>query len=220
MNTFLQTTKENLLLIVVCAGLCAERLLAQDMTPPSLVSSSPAKGATGVALDAKVIFTFSEEMLPSQSIFWNASGSGFDSGKFSYSWSADQKTLTCAYAGNLPAGASVNWVLLDFSDLADNMLAETEFGSFTTATVGGGTTNQCPGAIGNGALTSFSLLKTATFVQTSAAAPVPDQSQDPYGFFSTVNLATNRTATSVTLAVPGGSPQPRRTFVVPCQHSF
>jgi len=103
MNTFLQTTKENLLLTVLCAvGLCAESLLAQDMTPPSLVSSSPANGATGVALDAKVIFTFSEEMQASQSIFWNASGSGFDSGKFSYSWSVDQKTLTCAYADSVP----------------------------------------------------------------------------------------------------------------------
>ncbi|HXT40970.1 MAG TPA: Ig-like domain-containing protein [Candidatus Angelobacter sp.] len=182
---------------------------------PTLVSSVPANAATGVALDSKISFTFSTAMKAQESITW----SGLDTNKLSYAWSADAKTLTCSYNGNLPGGTQVTWLLLStipgfivgFEDSTGTPLSGFPFGSFMTATGGGGT-NNCSGISSNGNFTIYNLFKSAMYVQNSAAAPTPDTSSDPFNFGASIALATNRTATGATLTVPGGSPQSMDSF--------
>jgi hypothetical protein len=182
---------------------------------PTLVASVPANGASGVALDSKITFTFSAAMKAQESVTW----SGLDPNSVTYAWSADAKTLTCSYSGNLPSATTISWFLspsfppflLGFEDSAGTPLSGFPVGAFNT-TGGGGGTNDCSGSSGNGMFTSYSLFKSAMYVEDSAAAPAPDTSSDPFTFSASVNLATNRTATSATLTVPGSSPQPMSSF--------
>jgi hypothetical protein len=188
---------------------------------PTLVSSVPANNATGVALDSKIVFTFSKAMqVPtdySQAIIWGDALSQLDSGNFSYAWSAGNTVLTSTYAGNLPSSDVITWTLnpTEFLDTMGNPLGfnPIPFGAFTTTSGGGGGgTNDCPSNPGNGSFTSYNIFKSAMYVQNDAAAPTPDTSSDPFIFSANVSLATNRTATSVTLTPPGGSPQPMQSF--------
>ncbi|HUL51418.1 MAG TPA: hypothetical protein VLU94_02415, partial [Candidatus Nitrosotalea sp.] len=156
-----------------------------------------------------------------EAIIW--SGAGFDTNKLSYSWSTDAKTLTCSYSGNLPANSQISWTLLPsfppiivgFEDQTGVSLSASPppFGFFQTAS-GGGTTNNCSGnPATNGTFTVFSLLKTATYIQNSAGPSTPDNSSDSaFNFGATIVLSSNRTATSATLTVPGGSPQAMSSF--------
>ncbi len=110
-------------------------VLPPDVTAPSLVSSQPSNGATGVALDRAVEFTFSEPMQQGFSIDWSPN---VDAGQFSMAWSGDGLTLTCTYPADFPAGATISWVLnpagmqAGFMDLAGNPLPAAVSGSFTT----------------------------------------------------------------------------------------
>lgn len=182
---------------------------------PTLVSSVPANAATGVALDSKISFTFSAAMKAQESITW----SGLDTNKLTYAWSADAKTLTCSYSGNLPSGTQVTWLLLStipgfivgFEDSTGTPLSGFPFGSFMTASGGGGT-NNCSGTPSDGSFTYYNIFKSSMYVQNTGAGPTPDASTDPFIFSASVNLATNRTATAATLTGPGGSPQPMSSF--------
>ena len=106
--------------------------LTPDATPPSLLSSSPANGGSGVAVNSSVLFTFSEPMQSGVSITWNVANTFF------YTWSADQRMLVCNN-NTLPAGTTISWILnpsaagQNFRDLAGNALPSNVSGSFTTA---------------------------------------------------------------------------------------
>lgn len=217
MKTSIRNTWILLLAGLLLAQIALGNANAADTTPPTLVSSSPVNGANNVPLDSKVIFTFSEAMqVPadfSQAIMWIDAGQLVPA-NFNYSWSADAKTLSCAYSGPLPAADAISWFLsnTEFLDLAGNSMdfSLNLVGTFTTTS--GGSTNDCSGTSSSGNFTSYSLFKSARYVQNSASASTPDTSTDPYSFMASVNLATNRTATAVTLTVPGGSPQPMSSF--------
>jgi len=198
------TPKCFLLTAMFALGPGVNTLFAQ--TGPTLASSSPASGASNVPLDAPVIFTFSEAMQPTSDIFWG----GVDSNLFTYAWSGDKKTLTCAHTVNFPPSTAVSWGLFTFVSESGDPMSIPAFGFFTTG-ASGGTTNDCNGPSSSGAFTTFNLFKAASYVQSGAGAPVPD-STDPFQFDASVNLATNRTATAATLTVPGGSPQSMLTF--------
>jgi len=113
-----------------------------DNTPPSLVSSSPVNGATGVALNSTVSFTFSEMMNSGYSINWSPN---VNANEFSNSWSGDGRTLTLTYSTGLPAGVTISWTLnpngfgQNFRDLAGNPLPPDVSGSFTTVASTNGT---------------------------------------------------------------------------------
>ncbi len=79
---------------------------SQDTTPPTLVSSFPANGVTGVPPSSTVAFTFSEPMQSGYSINWTPS---VNAGQFTYIWSLDQRTLTCTYNTALPTGATIGF---------------------------------------------------------------------------------------------------------------
>lgn len=72
-------------------------------------------------------------------------------------------------------------------------------GSFSTGSGGGGGTGT-----GTNAITTFVAGKAVLYEQSSAAAPVLDPTT-PYLFNALTALASNRTATSITLTLPTGS---------------
>ncbi len=107
-----------------------------DTVPPFLAASTPADEATNVLLNTPIMFTFNESMLGDHDISWSSNLNTCD---FVYSWSADKRTLSSAYAGALPANAVISWTLVPmnaadgFFDLAGNALASTPLsGRFTT----------------------------------------------------------------------------------------
>lgn len=121
--------------VVISGSNGVANFVATDAAAPSLASSLPANGATGVVRDTAVSFTFSERMQTGLSIAWSPN---VNAGQFSYGWSADARTLTCTYSTSLPADATINWTLnpmagaQDFKDLAGNALPSDVTGSFTT----------------------------------------------------------------------------------------
>jgi len=106
---------------------------AVDPGVPTVVSTNPANGATGVSRDlAAVSITFSEAMAGGYSI-----SSNFPS--YTAGWSQDKKTISLTRKDlqtRLPAGMTYSFVLngggtTSFQDTEGNPLSETRF-SFTT----------------------------------------------------------------------------------------
>ena len=110
--------------------------LLPDNIPPTLTSSAPANGASGVAVNSTISFLFSEPMQSGYSINWSPN---VNANQFSYAWSGDARTLTCTYNTSLPSGSVISWILnpsgfgLGFRDPANNTLAADAGGNFTTA---------------------------------------------------------------------------------------
>ncbi len=147
-----------------------------DTTKPTLVSSDPSDGDVDVPTSTVISFTFSEAMGTGYSIAWSANVAAAN---FTYSWSADAKTLECTYAGGLPANKAIAWNLNPagaalFKDVAGNALAADTFsGSFTTA--GGGTVDVTPPALLTVDPMSYSIAvpvnKVIRFTFSEAMAP-------------------------------------------------
>jgi hypothetical protein len=89
-------------------------------TAPKLGSSNPANNATRVDLDIQVVFNFDQVMKTNTAIAgappavaaavaW--SGTGLDPAKFTYSWSANGRSLVCDYTGDLPPSTEIGWEL-------------------------------------------------------------------------------------------------------------
>ncbi len=164
---------------------------SQLCAQPTIVSVSPTNGATGVAASSPVVFTFSTAMSTfSQAFFTNSVGSVLP---VNMAWSAGNTVLTCSPVSSFPASTVIYWNVLGF-DAAFNPLTGTTTGSFTTSS---------SGATGSGtnAFTSFVVSKLYVYDQTSTAAPSPNTNA-PYLFSATTALASNRTATSITLTLP------------------
>lgn len=170
----------------------------RDTTPPVLASSSPANGQAGVATNAVVAFTFNEAMLPGYSIRWE----GVESYNFTYTWTADQKTLVCAYAVAFPPHATLGWTLnpaeyggSGFRDVSGNTLSfDACSGSFTT------------GATGYGPDVNYYVVgKHRAFLQTNTAAPALYPNQ-PFTFLAMVYPFSPFAAVNATVTPPvGGS---------------
>ena len=180
-------------------------------TAPELVSVSPGQGSTGIPVTAVVSFVFDLAMqkdpAAAEAVTWF--GNGLDPAKFTCSWSADGKTLTCDYAGDLPAQTMVFWNLNgDSSSVllqseAGEALAETG-GIFTTGQSGGGDDDCEPDGVPVN-WGGYSLLKQGDYQQTSSADPVP-AAEEPFMFGAVVlgpEAGPAATAGSVTL--PGGT---------------
>lgn len=109
---------------------------ALDTVLPTVVTTSPPNGATGVSCDlAQVSITFSEPMNPSA----YSVGSNFPS--YTISWSPDNTIFYMARKDlkvRLPGGVTYNFVLNgvgyeNFRDTQGNFLPETKFSFFTNA---------------------------------------------------------------------------------------
>ncbi len=161
---------------------------------PTIVSTVPVNGATGVSTTASVVFTFSEAMDTNNTsaVFEDESMGTLLS--TTTNWSAGNTVLTCTPAPAFPSGASILW-FVEGQNTSSTPLGGTPYGTFTTT--GGGT----GGGSGTNKYTGF-VVGTGTFDdQTSAGAPVPDPTY-PYIFLADVSLASNRTALMVTVTLP------------------
>ena len=161
----------------------------QTQAQPTLVSTVPANGATGVSTTTTVTFTFSTAMDPS------ASGAFFFDPLFTpvpatLAWTAGNTVLTCTPVPSFPANIQITW-FASGQDPGGTPLSGFPTGTFTTGT--GGQTGS-----GTNAITSFSVGKVHHYNQTSAGASTLDPST-PYGLSAATMLASNRTANTVTL---------------------
>jgi hypothetical protein len=151
----------------------------------------PARDATGVSPSAAVVFTFSSAMDPdlTDAQFIDLTVTGFPT--VVPVWSSGNTVLTCTPSPPFPGGHSIAWFVSGESTTGDQL---SDFGSFTTSGSGGT-------GSGTNAITTFVVGKIHSYDQVSPAAPILD-SLTPYGFAATTSLASNRTATSVTLTLP------------------
>lgn len=167
----------------------------QGQGTATLVSSSPQNGVTGVSVNTALVLTFSEAMnITAVSANLVAFPSTFVT--FTTSWSAGDTVLTCTPTAALPANTMIFWTV--DGEAANGDTYDGDFGTFTTGTGGGGGET---GGSGTNKVTSFSLFKSYSYDQTSAAAPTL-QTDFPFGFIGGTILSSNRTATNITLTIP------------------
>jgi methionine-rich copper-binding protein CopC len=163
---------------------------------PTIVSTVPANGATGVSDTAAVVFTFSEAMDTANSsvIFYNESPFALET--LNQTWSDGNTVLTCSPAPTLPAGSTILWVV-EGQDTLGNPVGGVPEGTFSTASAGGGT--------GNGSTNQYTAFGVGTVVgynQFSAGTPTQDTNSPPYIFSADTTLSSNQTALSITLELP------------------
>ncbi len=195
-------------------------------TAPKLVSSSPADGAIDVSVTTTVVFVFDQAMQKNPAlggfpptvigaIAWG--GTGLTATKFTYAWSTDGKTLTCTYAGELPGNTEITWALnpgtvIQLQNEAGEVLPSgTYSGSFMTGQGSGG--EDCNPSGVPSTWGAYTLSKASTYVQTSAADPVPE-TQSPFVFAVFVSGPQGGpapTAGSVTL--PDNTTQPLQALL-------
>lgn len=171
--------------------------LLQTQAQPTITSTVPANGASGVSAATTVVFTFSAAMDTSatSAIFYDPS---FNFITTTPSWSGGNTVLTCTPSPSFPENKTITWVVSGESALGDP-LGGLPFGTFTTGTGGGG-----GGGTGTNAITSFTLGMTQNYHQTSTASPALDTNA-PYSFSAITSLSSNRTATNVLLTLPTSS---------------
>ena len=158
---------------------------------PTLVSVVPADGATGVSVSSTVVFTFSEAMNTSGTFALFMDGTAYAIP----SWSAGNKVLTCTPVGGWPSGAMVSWSFPIAMSALGVPVDPSPAGSFSTGSGGGG------GGTGTNAITLLSVGRVLTYQQYSTGTPTLD-TNNAYSFFGTTTLDSNRTATSIALAMP------------------
>jgi hypothetical protein len=161
------------------------------------VTSNPADGATGVSTTAAVVFTFGSAMNPSTFAFFQTPPSSFY--LVNSVWSAGNTILTCTPTSPFPGNTTISWTV-GGSDATGTGFASAT-GSFSTGVGGGG-----GGGSGTNAITTFSVGKLYLDEQTNSAAPVPlGGFGGAYEIVAGTSLASNRTASAVTVTVPGTS---------------
>ncbi len=162
---------------------------AANTTPPTVISTVPASGATGVPIGNALSATFSEAMDPSTisaSTFTLAQGATSVSGTVTYVGT----TATFAPStGLIPGAAYTATITTQAKDLSGNALAANYVWSFTAGSSANTTpptvisTTPAAGALGvsaeSGMTATFSeamaplTVTTATFTLQNAATPVP-----------------------------------------------
>lgn len=165
----------------------------------TIVSTVPAKGATGIASNTLVVFTFSTAMDTNRTIptFYTP----ITTPPYSYSytmsnfWNATSNVLTCSPVSPFTVPAQVYWTMTGY-DLSGNRLLAPKTGYFFTSdTVGSGS--------GTNAFTTFLIGRADLYSQTGNAQPTAD-TVEPYIYLANTTLASNRTTTGITLTFPGG----------------
>ncbi len=104
-----------------------------DITPPALLSTSPADGETGVAINEPIVFRFNETMNRGFAL-------GISPGSFgrTFDWSPDGRVLVATPVTNWPANTTLVWTLnlfytqLAFGDTNANPLPMETVLTFTT----------------------------------------------------------------------------------------
>lgn len=170
--------------------------LAQIQAAPTILSTVPANGATGVSTTTTIVFTFSEAMDTNETaaLFYDAA---FNFYTTTDSWNAGNTVLTCTPDSAFPLNTNISWVVSGQNPGGDP-IGGLPIGSFNTGIGGGG-----GGGSGTNAISTFSVGKVHHYNQTSAGAPTLDPIT-AYGFSGVTSLSSNRTATAVSLTLPTG----------------
>ena len=115
----------------------------------------------------------------------------------SSSWNSANDVLTCTPSSPFPANAFINWFV---SGTDANGMPVFGQGIFST----GSATNSEPTGYGTNQITTFSVGKLYSFSQGPSGPPVP-ASFAPFIFNGNTVLASNRTATAITLTLPNSA---------------
>ena len=168
----------------------------RTMAQPTIISTIPNNGTAGVSPGAAVVFTFNTAMDPAATyaVFSDVTASN-ESPTVVSAWSAGNTVLTYTPSPQFANNHNVSWSV-NGQDSVGNFLSGTTGGNFTTvAGVNGGS--------GTNAVTTFLLGRYALYRQTTNAPPP----LLTYEFVEQSNLASNRTATAMTLTIPATPPR-------------
>jgi hypothetical protein len=182
--------KSNLVIRLGC--IAAVLLLAGNGLAQVTVSSNPDLGATGVSLTAPVVFTFSGPVDTNITAATFLSVTPFAALPVISTWNSSSNQLTCTPSPAFPASRMIYWTV-EGEDPDGGSVSGA--GYFTTGAGSGGSGS------GTNAVTAFAAGKLNYWDQYSAASPVAD-TNIPYYFVATTTLASNRTATSISLTPP------------------
>jgi methionine-rich copper-binding protein CopC len=167
---------------------------------PTIDSTVPANGATGVSATAAVVFTFSAAMdtTLTAATFEDTNGATLTT---TPTWSADQKTLTCTPTPAFPSPDYIIWIVSG-QDTSGNPLQGDTAGTFIVGGSSGGGGSPCNGIAHTN--TEFVLEEAWLYLQTSAN-PATLESLSPYNVIAEVSLVSNLTATAASLTLPNSS---------------
>lgn len=172
--------------------------LTKALAQPTIVSTVPSDGATGVSTTNAVVFTFSEAMDPNATTNLFYDESTFAVLTTTPVWSAGNTVLSCTPSPAFPADTGILWEVIS-QNPAGTPLSGTTAGTFTTGSGPGG-----GGGYGTNQYTTFSFGLVDYYQQTNSSAPTVYTNLS-YLFLSEVTLASNRTALDVTLELPSTS---------------
>lgn len=140
--------------------------MCRDCSAPTILTISPASGATGIRADAKIVITFSEPMertttqmafassdIPSRTFAWDSSGSILTitpTGGLQYASGSSLSVMARSYAYSIATSAA---------DLAGNRLQQAALATFTTLRrISGSTPGATPelsGTVAGGQVPAF-----------------------------------------------------------------
>jgi len=180
-------------IIVFLAWVCFASLAQAQ---PTIVSTVPPLLATGVSPSAPVSFTFSTAMDTDATSAQFGNFSSFPPTFYTTtpSWNAAGTVLTCQPTPDFPSNQQITWIVSGTDTLGNDLTGQTA-GFFTTGS-GGGTTG-----FGTNAVTRFSLGTVYSYQQISPSLPTLD-TNDSFVFNAITVLASNRTASTITLTFP------------------
>ena len=132
MNLFAFLIRPNNLvpvLVLLLSLMSLERAHAQ----PTIVSTVPPTGASGVPLSAAVVITFSEAMNTSVTLAYLFDSTTLELLSAPLSWSIDNTVLTCTPTAAFSAGRTILWTVMNGQNPAGAPLSGYTGGTFTTA---------------------------------------------------------------------------------------
>jgi hypothetical protein len=185
---------------VITSGWVSLALVGSTQAQPTIVSTVPGLLTTGVSPSAAVVFTFSTEMDTNATSAQFADFSSFPPTFYPTepSWNTAGTILTCTPNPAFPSNKQITWVV-DGQDTLGNSLGGQAGGIFTT---GSGSTTT-PGS-GTNAITTFSVGEIYSYSQLSSGNPTLN-ADAPFLFNATTALASNRTATAISLTLPNSA---------------
>ncbi len=195
MNLFTFAIRRNYLvrgLVLLLPLMALERAHAQ----PTIVSTVPPTGASGVPLSAAVVLTFSEGMNTSATLAYLFDSTTLELLPASLSWSAGNTVLTCSPAAAFLAGRTIWWTVMNGQDTAGAPLSGFTGGTFTTVSGGQLTLTN---AIWSGGMFAFDVTSQAgqTLTVEYSSTLLPNQWQ--------TLLTTNSPTGQVHIADPQSS---------------
>lgn len=182
-----------LMLLILAFG------VLQAAAQPYVISTLPAMGAFGVPPSNPVVFTFSEAMNPAATSVTFSDPSNPLGGPLptTAAWSSGNKVLTCTPNPAFPANIMILWSV-DGESAEGDPTSGTDFGFFTTASGGGGGSGS-----GTNATTTFTIGTFHYYNQTETTPAIDPELS--YAFMAGTELASNRTATAISVTLPTGS---------------